>query len=150
MTVAKYDVPDAAYSARTNGHGRTNGDSQSMGELFRELAAGTQTLISQEIRLAKLEVKESVTNASMGIAFFVVAAVFGFIGLMLAAFTLVVVLSLVLPVWLSALIVTVLFFAVAGVGALVGKSKLSKARPMPQETIETLKEDQEWLKQQIR
>ncbi len=144
MTVAKYDVPDTRHSVRTNGDGR------SMGELFKELAAGTQTLISQEIRLAKLEVKESVTNASTGIAFFVIAAVFGFIGLMLAAFTLVVVLSLVLPPWLSALLVTVLFFTVAGVGALVGKSKLSKARPVPQETIQTLKEDQEWLKQQIK
>jgi uncharacterized membrane protein YqjE len=121
-----------------------------MGELFRDLTTGTQTLIGQEIRLAKLEITQGLKNGAQGMAFLAVAGVFGLVGLIALAFTMVAVLSLFLPAWLSALIVTVLFFGIAGIMALLGKKKLNKASPAPQETIETLKEDQEWLKQQIR
>lgn len=129
---------------------RANGDGRSMGELFKDLATGTQTLVSQEIRLAKLEITESIKNAGLGAGLFAGAAVFGLVGLIALAFTLVAVLSLFLPPWLAGLIVTVLFFGVAGALALIGKNRLSKANPAPEETIQTLKEDQEWLKRQLK
>ncbi len=125
-------------------------DQRSIGELFSDLTRGIQTLISQEIELAKLELKESAQSAGLAGAFLAGAAVFGLVGLIMAAVTVTILLALVLPAWLSALIVTIGFFAVAGFLGLLGKSKLSETKPVPQQTLETLKEDQEWLKRQLR
>ncbi len=138
-----------------NGHdvrqgNRLNGDGRSMGDLFRDLARDTQLLVSQEIRLAKLEITDSMKSAGMGAGLFAGAAVFGLVGLIGVAATLVAVLSLFLPVWASALIVTIVYFAIAGALALMGRIKMKDANPAPQATIETLKEDQEWLRQQIK
>ncbi len=129
---------------------RPNGDGRSMGDLFRDLARDTQYLVSQEIRLAQMEVTESAKSAGMGAGLLAGAAAFGLVGLIGVAATLVAVLSLVLPVWAAALIVTILYFIIAGGLALAGYVKLKEASPTPQATIETLKEDQEWLKQQIK
>ncbi len=125
-------------------------DQRSVGELFGDLTRGIQTLISQEIELAKLEIKQSAQSAGLAGAFLAGAAVFGLVGLIMGAVTITAVLALFLPTWLSALIVTVALFAMAGILGLTGKSKLAATRPVPQQTIETLKEDQEWLKHQLK
>jgi hypothetical protein len=55
-----------------------------------------------------------------------------------------------MEVWVAALIVTVLYAAVAGVLALNGKSRVSEATPpVPEQTIETAKEDAQWAKTQL-
>jgi hypothetical protein len=130
--------------------GHANGDTRTLGELFKDLAAGTQLLISQEIRLAELEIKDSVRNAGVGAGLLAGAGAFGLVGLIAAAFTLGALLNLFLPVWASALIVTIVFFAIAGALGLLGRNRLKEANPTPEATIQTLKEDQEWLKQQIK
>jgi uncharacterized membrane protein YqjE len=151
MTVSKTNGNQNTTAERTNGNARIyGGDTRTLGELFGDLAAGVQLLVSQEIRLAKLEMRESVKNAGMGAGFFAGAGAFGLVGLIGTAFTLGALLALILPVWTAALIVTVIYLGIAGALALIGRSRLKQANPVPEATIETLKEDQEWLKQQIK
>jgi uncharacterized membrane protein YqjE len=126
-----------------------DGRARPLRDIVRDLTEGTQQLISQEIELAKLELKQSAQSATMVGIFLPGAAVFALVGLIMAAATVTLLLALVLPGWLAALIVTILFFGAAGTMGLIAKSKLSSANPVPRETIETLKENQEWLKRQM-
>ncbi len=127
-----------------------NGDGRPIGEVVRDLAQGTETLVKQEVQLAKLELKQKAMGATRAVIVLGGAAAFGLVGLIMASVTTSALLSLVLPVWLAALIVTVGLLLAAGVLGLIGRSMLAKTNPAPEQTIQTLKEDQEWLKRQMR
>lgn len=131
----------------------------SLPELVKQLAEQTTTLIQQEIQLAKVETKEAVDlakaemtdkakEAGKGAGMLGAAGVLGLLaGIAFTAF-LILVLATFLPDWLAALIVTVLYAAIAAVLALRGKKQLQSIDPKPQQTIETVKEDIEWAKTQ--
>jgi uncharacterized membrane protein YqjE len=126
-------------------------DGQSVGELLRELSQETSTLVRQEVQLAKVELTEKAKQAGKGGGLLAGAAVMGLA--LLGAFTafLIAVLALVVPVWLSALIVTVLYGVIAAVLALAGKKALQQAAPpQPEQTIDSLKEDVQWAKTQAK
>jgi uncharacterized membrane protein YqjE len=126
-------------------------DERSVGELLRELSAETSTLVRQEVQLAKAELTEKGKQAGKGAGLLGGAAVMGLA--LLGAFTafLIAVIALAVPVWLSALIVTVLYGVIAGVLALAGKKALQQAGPAkPEQTIDTLKEDAQWAKTQAK
>lgn len=126
-------------------------DERSVGELLRELSAETSTLVRQEVQLAKVELTEKGKQAGKGAGLLGGAAVMGLV--LLGAFTafLIAVIALAVPVWLSALIVTVLYGVIAAVLALAGKKALQQAGPAkPEQTIDTLKEDAQWAKTQAK
>ena len=120
---------------------------QPIGELLKQLASETTTLVRQELELAKAEMREKARKAAPG---------FGMIGaagavtlLALGALTAFFVLALdgALPNWLAALVVALVYGAVAAVLYMRGKEKVDDAgSPAPRQTIETLKEDVEWAK----
>jgi hypothetical protein len=121
----------------------------SLGELFSELSQEASTLIRQEVQLAKAEVTQKATQAGREVVFVAAGgfvAYAGFLALIAAAIFGV---AEFLPLWLSALLIGVI---VAGVGYLLlqkGLNGLKEINPAPRRTIETLKEDKEWLKQQV-
>jgi hypothetical protein len=129
----------------------TNTDHRSLGQLFADLSRDTRTLIQQEIQLAKTELSEKAARMGKGAALIVGGGLLAYGGVlaMIAA----VVLALIafgLPAWASALLGGVL---VAVVGYLLIRSGLAALRPQeltPRQTIETLKEDAQWLKSQTR
>lgn len=119
-----------------------------LGELVKDLAGQTSTLVRQEIKLAQAEVTEKGKLAGKGAGMLAGAAVAGL--LMLGALTalLIVVLDSFVALWLAALIVTVLWAAVAGALAAAGRSALQAATPPVPQTVETVKEDIQWAKTQ--
>jgi uncharacterized membrane protein YqjE len=125
-----------------------NGDprDRGIGELVKDLASQTSTLVRQEIKLAQAEVTQKGKLAGKGAGMLGGAAVAALLGL--GAFTAVLIVALdgALPLWLAALIVTVLWLAVAGVLALAGKKALQAATPPVPQTVETVKEDIQWAK----
>jgi uncharacterized membrane protein len=126
-------------------------DQRSVGELLRELSEETSTLVRQEVQLAKAELSAKVKQAGKGAVLLGAAAVMGLA--LLGAFTafLILVLDLVLAAWLAALVVTVVYAVIVAVLALAGRSALRKATPVaPEQTVETVKEDVEWAKNQAR
>ncbi len=111
----------------------------------------TSTLVRKELELARAELTEKGKQAGMGAGMFGGAGVFAVLTLGLLAATLIVALDTAVPLWLAGLIVTVVYGAVAGVLALVGRSKTQEAAPpVPEQAIESTKEDVRWAKSESR
>src|SRR3954453_3911532 len=119
-----------------------------IGELVKELASQTSTLVRQEIKLAQAEVTQKGKVAGKGAGMLAGAAVTALLGLGALTALLIIVLDSFLPLWLAALIVTLLWFAIAAVLALAGKKALQAATPPAPQTVETVKEDIQWAKTQ--
>jgi hypothetical protein len=117
------------------------------GELVRQLSNQVSTLVRQEVELAKAEAAEKGRKAGLGAGMFGGAAVAGMLTLGSLTAFLILVLALAIPAWASALLVTALWAAVAGVLALQGRNKWREmGKPIPEKTVETVKEDVQWLK----
>jgi hypothetical protein len=129
----------------------TNKDEQTIGEMFAELSRETRTLIQQEIQLAKTEMSERASTMSKGAGMVAGGGLIAYGGLL--AVIAAVVLGLIaigLPPWTGALLGGVL---AVGVGYLLIRSGLAALRMQeltPRKTIETLKEDAQWVKAQMR
>ena len=122
-------------------------DEQSTAELLRKLSEQTTELARKEVELAKVELQEKGRKAGIGAGLFGGAGALGFYAL--GAFTafLILLLDEAVAAWLAALIVTVVYGAIAGVLALRGKSKVTEATPpVPEQAVETTKEDVRWVK----
>jgi uncharacterized membrane protein YqjE len=119
-----------------------------LAELVKELAGQTSTLVRQEIRLAQAEVTQKGKLAGKGAGMLGGAAVAALLGLGALTALLIIALDGALPLWLAALIVTVLWLAAAAVLAIVGKQSLQSATPPAPQTVETVKEDIQWAKTQ--
>jgi uncharacterized membrane protein YqjE len=118
-----------------------------IGELLKQLASETTTLVRQELDLAKAEMREKGKKAGPG--FGMIGAAGGVALLALGALTACLILALdgVMPNWLAALIVAVVYGAVAAVLYTRGKEKVDDVgSPAPRQTIETIKEDVQWAK----
>jgi MFS family permease len=131
----------------TEPHGDADLRERPIGELVKQLAEQTSTLVHQELELAKAELAQKGREAGKGAGLLGGAAVIGLLaGGALTAF-LILLLDGVLANWLAALIVAVAFGAIAAVLALQGRKKMQAAvPPVPEQTVETVKEDVEWAK----
>ena len=126
-------------------------DDGSTAELLKRLSDQTVTLVRQELDLAKAEVAEKGKKAGLGAGILGGAGLFGLLALGALTACLVMALDTGMEGWLAALIVAAVYGAIAGVLALTGKNKVREATPaVPEETLETVKEDVEWAKTQKR
>jgi Flp pilus assembly protein TadB len=122
-----------------------------LGELLRQLSEETTRLVHQELELAKAELAQKGKQAGAGAGLFGGAGALGLaaLGALTACFILA--LNAVLPAWLAALVVAVAYGIVAFVLAKQGQAKIKQAvPPLPEQAIETVKEDVEWAKTQMR
>jgi len=120
---------------------------QSTGDLVKQLTQQVSTLVRQEVELAKVEMTDKGKKAGVGIGMFGGAGVAALLGLGALTAFLILVLDLAMPAWAAALIVGVIWAAVAGILALQGREKVKEvATHLPEETTESVKEDVEWLK----
>jgi uncharacterized membrane protein YqjE len=116
-------------------------------DLVKQLASQTSTLVRQELDLAKAEMTEKATIAGKGAGLIGGAAVVGLLAAGALTACLILVLSEAMDAWLAALIVAVVMGAVAAVLGLAGRNKVRQAAPaVPEQTVETVKEDVEWAK----
>ncbi len=120
-----------------------------IGELLKRLSSETTTLVKMELDLAKAEMTQKGKEAGVGAGFLGGGAVAGLMALGALTAFLILLLDGAMANWLAALIVTLLWAAVAAFLALQGKKKLQDAGPpAPEQTIETVKEDVQWAKTQ--
>lgn len=128
---------------------RTDNDlrERPIGELLKQLAQETNTLVRQELELAKAEMAQKGRRAGPGIGMVGAAGVVGLLALGALSAFFILALDGAIPNWLAALIVALVYGGVAGVLYLRGKGRVEEAgKPIPEQTIETLKEDVEWAK----
>ncbi len=125
-------------------------DEPSLGELFADLARNTTTLVRQEVELAKTEMSQKAAQVGRDIGFLAVGGAVAYAGFLAILAALIVALAANgVPWWLAALLVGVV---VAGIGYVLvqkGLAALKRADLAPRQTIETLKEDKDWAKEQI-
>ena len=120
-----------------------------VGELVKELAGQTSTLVRQEIQLAQAEISANGKLAGRGAGMLAGAAIAGLLALIALTAVLIAALDTAMPMWLAALIVTVLWAVIGAVLAARGRKELQKAAPpVPEQTVETVKEDIQWAKTQ--
>jgi uncharacterized membrane protein YqjE len=118
-----------------------------VGELLKQLAGETTTLVRQELELAKAEMREKAGKAGPGFGMWGAAGVTGLLALGSLTAFLILALDGALPNWLAALIVGLAYAAIAGLLYLRGKQRVGEAgSPVPEQTIETIKEDVQWAK----
>jgi hypothetical protein len=126
---------------------RTQLEDRPMAELVRQLSDQTTTLVRQEIELAKAEMTAKGKQVGIGAGAFGGAALVGLYAVGALTAALVLALSTAIAGWLAALIVGVVYAAVAGVLALVGKNRTQAGTPpVPERAISSTKEDVEWAK----
>jgi hypothetical protein len=124
---------------------------RSLGELLKQLSQETTRLVHQELELAKAELTHKGKQAGAGAGMFGGAGALGLaaLGALTACFILA--LNAVMPAWLAALIVAVVYGIIAFVLVKQGQAKIKTAGPpVPTQTIETVKEDVEWARTQTR
>ena len=126
---------------------RGESDEKALAELLKDLSEQTTNLVHQEVELAKAEMSVKGKLVAAGAALLAAAGVLGFLAVAALVACAIAGLSEALPVWLAALMVAVVVGGVAGVLAWVGKSTaLRGSPPVPEEALESTKEDVEWLK----
>jgi len=125
-------------------------DERSLGDLFSDLSRETTTLVRKEVQLAKAELTQSATEAARGIGMLAAGGAVAYAGLLFLL--LAIVFGLIeagWDAWLSALVVGLVVAAIGAVLVLRARESLKPANLAPRRTVETLKEDQEWAKEQI-
>lgn len=122
---------------------------RSLGELFSQLSRDVSTLFQHEVRLAKVEMSQKASEAGRQVAFMAAGGFIAYAGFLALLAALILGLAELMPVWLAALIVGLV---VAGIGYFLvqkGLNDLKNMNPAPEKTVQTLKEDGQWLKQQV-
>lgn len=124
-------------------------EDRSLGELFAELSRETSMLVRQEVALARTEMSRTASTVGKNVAFLALGGAVAYAGFLAILAAIVIALAEVVAWWLSALIVGVIVGAVGYFLIDKGRDALKQATLTPEETINSLKEDREWMKEQI-
>ena len=123
---------------------------RSLGTIIKELMENISTLFRSEIALLKWEFKDTVAKLGGGIGLFAGALFLTLVGVAFLFVTIVLgLVALGVPAWLSALIVTVVLFVVAGALAMMGKKKFAATQFLPTQSVEQIKSDIETIRSDI-
>jgi hypothetical protein len=126
-------------------------DDRSLGQLFGDLSRQLGTLIQKEIQLAKTEMTTRVTTVGRDAAMIGAGGALAYAALLLALIGVsFLVADLLDSTWLGFVIVAILVGVLAAVLIQRGRAELQKTDLAPRQTIETIKEDAEWAKQQVK
>jgi len=120
---------------------------RSLGELFSELGREVGDLVRAEIALARVELTDRATRLGRNAGMLVAGGLIAYAGFLVLLGAIVLGLGLILPLWLSALIVAVVVLAVGGVLVQRGLADLKRANLAPVRTIERLRQDLRWAKE---
>jgi len=129
---------------------RTVSGERSAGEIVQNVMRDVSEVIRGEVRLAKAEMGEKVSAAGKAGGMLGGAALFGIMGFGALVAAAIAALAMIVALWISALIVGVLLVCIAGAMYAGGRAKLKDVNPVPERTVETLKDDVEWAKHPTR
>ncbi len=123
---------------------------RSLGELLSDLSKDTSKLVRKEMQLAKTEMSEKLTEVGKNVGFLVIGGAIAYAALLFVLAALAVGLAEIMTPWLAVLIVGLIVGLVAFILVQKALSALRQTSLIPQMTIETLKEDKEWIQQQVK
>lgn len=131
------------------GEGYNGAEEPGIGELFSDLASQSRTLVIQEVALAKAELSQKISQATRGLTYVGIGGAIAYAGFLALVAAAIFGLALYLPAWLSALIVGLVVAIIGYILIQVGLSELKPKDLKPEQTIQSVKETQEWAKRQI-
>jgi len=125
-------------------------ENKPLGDLFSDLASDMSNLVRQEVALAKLEITQKGKYLGRNVGYLAVGGAVAYAGMLAVIAAIIMLLDKVMPAWGAALLVGIVVAGIAWL--LIGKAlaALQQADLTPRETVETLKEDATWAKQQIK
>lgn len=127
-------------------------DERSLGELFSDLSRETSELVRSEVQLAKNEMTERAKRSGKDVGFMAAGGALLYAGLLAFIAGIIVLIGhvLAIPYWVSAIGISIIVMLIGYMLVRTGMNKLKQDKPIPQETVQTLKEDKEWAKDQTR
>ena len=139
-------MADVDFTDRT-GADRTASD-KPLPELVKQLTEDVSGLVSTQLELAKVEIKEEITKAGKGAGMLTGGALAAYLAVALLSWAAAWGLAEVMPTGWAFFFVGVVWAIVAAALVMAGRKQLSDVQPLPPKTKETIKEDIEWAKQQ--
>ena len=138
-------------STTAPGTGGTNqSDPEGLGSLVTGIVEDLQGIVRGEVLLAKTELKEDVSILGKAAGSLVAGALVGLVGFIFLMLGVTYLINKSLELWISAGIVGLALLLIAGILVMSGKKAMSAASLKPTETMDSLKEDQEWANRQIK
>jgi uncharacterized membrane protein YqjE len=128
----------------------TTQNGRSVPEVLQDIVGNIQEIIRSEFRLAKAEVKYEASKAAPPVKMIVAGAAIGFYALGFLLFTAVMGLATMMATWLAALIVGAVLGIIALTLITTASIRLKHVNAVPERTIETMKENVQWAKNQIK
>jgi hypothetical protein len=124
-------------------------DERSLGDLFSELAAETGTLVRHEVALAQAEISGKATRVGKQVGYLAIGGAIGYAAMLALMAGIIIGLSNFIPAWAAALIVGGVVGAVSFFLISSAIERLKNTSFTPEESVESIKEDAEWLKNQL-
>ena len=121
-------------------------DTRTSVEIIRDILDGIEKLIQAEIRLARTEMAQKIRQVKGASAFLGISLLCGGLGAACLVLTCIAAMTLVMPLWLAALLIGIGLFLVSGGAFALGRTRIEQVDPAPRQTIETMKDDLEWAK----
>jgi hypothetical protein len=125
-------------------------DARSMGEIVQDILKDVQEMFRSEFRLARAEMGEKAGKAAKAGGMFGAAAVCALLGAAALVAAAIAGLTLVMAIWLAALIMGVLLVCGAAAAYAGGRARMKNVTPVPEQTVQTIKDDVEWAKHRNR
>ncbi|HEY1340522.1 MAG TPA: phage holin family protein [Bryobacteraceae bacterium] len=125
-------------------------EGRSLAAIVQDVLRDLQNMMRAEIRLARAEMAEKAQRAGSAAGLFGAAAVCGLLAAAAFVTTCIAALALVMPVWLAALLMCLFLVMIGGACYAGGRSRWKQTDLAPRQTVDTLKEDVEWAKRQIK
>lgn len=119
-------------------------------DVLQDIIRNIQEIVRSEVRLAKTEIRDEAAKAKSAGLLIGVGAVTGMFAALFLLLMIVYAVSLVLPQWAAALIVGAAMAIVAGLALSTGRKRLKQLHATPERTVETIKENVQWVKQQTK
>ena len=123
---------------------------RTMSDVLQDIVANIQEIVRSEFRLAKVEIHEETTKAVRSSIPLVIGGLLSLYALGFILLAVVHALSLVVDAWLAALIVGVGVLVVSMILVSVGGKRFKQVKVVPEKTVDTVKENVQWAKHQIR
>ncbi|MFZ0518283.1 MAG: phage holin family protein [Acidobacteriaceae bacterium] len=122
---------------------------RSISDVLQDIVGNIQEIIRSEVRLAKGELRDESIKVKAAAPLLVIGAVGGLLAAFFLAWAGFYALSLIVPMWAAALIVAAVLGLVGGLTVSAGMKALHRVNP-PQHTIASVKENVQWVKQQVK
>ena len=123
---------------------------RSISEILQDALRNLQDIVRSEVRLAKTEVREEVVKAKSATLLTAIGVLCGIFALFFMLLAVIYALTLMVPNWAAALIVAAVLLAGALIGVIAGLKQFKRVHPAPEKTIDTMKENVAWVKQQVK